>query len=81
MKKVIRIKIEKENSKNTLSDYSSPFDIENTSKVSEVKTQVKNTLSFPSELVKEYFYYGSKELKDDQVLDKEGPFEYKLVIK
>lgn len=81
MKRPIRIKIEKELSKNILTEYSTSFEIDNTIKVSEIKKEIKKTIPTQSEIVKETLFLKDKELKDDEVVNGDGNLIYKLQIK
>lgn len=81
MKKNIRVKVQKEVTKNILTDYASPFEINDTTKVFEVKTKIKEKISFPFEIVEDTLYSGNKELKDDDTFGDAGGLVYKLIIK
>jgi hypothetical protein len=81
MKKPVRITINKETPKSELTSYLSPFEVTETTTVLELKTIIKETLTFSFEIVKETLWGDSTELKDEGVLPKKGRLEYDLLIK
>jgi hypothetical protein len=81
MKKPIKITINKDTTKSELTSHLSPFEVTETTTVLELKTIIKESLNFPYELVKETLWVSSSELKDDEVLPKNGRFEYVLLVK
>ena len=81
MKKPVKVTIDKETTKSELTSYISPFEVTETTTVLELKTIIKESIKFPYELVKETLWISSSELKDDEVLPKNGRFEYDLLVK
>jgi len=81
MKKPVKVTIDKETPKGELTSYISPFEVTETTTVLELKTIIKESIKFPYELVKETLWISSSELKDDEVLPKNGRFEYDLLVK
>ena len=81
MEKQVRITINKETPKGELTSYLTNFGVTETTTVLELKTIIKESIKFPYELVKETLWISSSELKDDEVLPKNGRFEYDLLIK
>jgi len=81
MRKDIRIKVEKELPKTTITEYSTLFEVTDATKVSELKKQIKDNISFTFELVKETLTFKSKDLKDDDTIVGEGSLTYKLIVK
>ena len=81
MKKPVRITINKETPKGELTSYSTSFEIIDTTTVSELKTTIRESIKFPYDLVKETLWGNSTELKDEDVISKNGRIEYTLLIK
>lgn len=81
MKKSVRITINKETPKGELTSNLSQFDVTETTTVLELKTIIKDSIKFPYELVKETLWVSSSELKDEEVLPKNGRLDYVLLIK
>ena len=81
MKKPVKVTIDNETTKSELTSYISPFEVTETTTVLELKTIIKESIKFPYELVKETLWISSSELKDDEVLPKNGRFEYDLLVK
>lgn len=81
MKKSVRITIDKESPKGELTSYLTQFDVTETTTVLELKTTIKDSIKFPYELVKETLWGSSTELKDVDLIPKNGRLEYDLLIK
>ena len=81
MKKSVRITIDKESPKGELTSYLTQFDVTETTTVLELKTTIKDSIKFPYELVKETLWGSSSELKDVDLIPKNGRLEYDLLIK
>jgi hypothetical protein len=81
MKKPVRITIDKESPKGELTSYLTQFDVTETITVLELKTTIKDSIKFPYELVKEILWGSSTELKDIDLIPKNGRLEYDLLIK
>jgi hypothetical protein len=81
MKKPVRITIQKESPKSEITSYQSPFEATETTTVAEFKVSLKNSISFPFEMVKETLYDGSSELKDVDLITKKSSLFYVLIVK
>jgi hypothetical protein len=81
MKKPVRITIDKENTKTEMTSYLTSFDVTESTTVLELKTIIKESIKFPYEVVKETLWGSSTELKDVDVLPKNGKLEYDLLVK
>ena len=81
MRQSVKIRINKETPSITIKEYSGGFDVVETTTVLELKNDIKSTISFPFEMVKEIFYNGDKELKDNDVIPSKNGLSYFITIK
>ena len=75
----IDVKIIKNNQK--YKRFKKSFNTNDSLSVESIKGTIKNEIAFPHEIVKEEFYYMSKELKDSDVVPFLSGNEYILTIK
>jgi hypothetical protein len=47
----------------------------------DVKNQIKSTISLPSEIISEEFYFGTGKMTDTDVVPNKSGFEYIITIK
>lgn len=81
MRQSVKIRINKEIPSITIKEYASGFDVVETTTILELKNDIKSTISFPFEVVKEIFYNGDKELKDNDVIPLKNGLSYFITIK
>jgi hypothetical protein len=82
MKKSVKITIDREKPKGEITTYASPFDVNDTMTVLELKTQIRNSITTPYEVVSQTLWNGTDELKNDsELLPKNPRFEYVLLVK
>jgi len=81
MMKEIEIKVQKSTTKTVLSQYSTNFNITDTTKVSDIKSEIKNKIQYPNEVLSEIVYIKNKEMKDDDLVNVDSKIEYVLTLK
>jgi hypothetical protein len=79
--KEIEIKVQKSTTKTVLSQYSTNFNITDTTKVSDIKSEIKNKIQYPNEVLSEIVYIKNKEMKDDDLVNVDSKIEYVLTLK
>lgn len=81
MIKNIEVKIQKESPSTILSAYSSAIKISESTKVSDIKFEIKKTVTFKEEVASEIVYVRNKEAKDEDTINPDFRIEYVLTLK
>jgi hypothetical protein len=81
MRQSVKITIQNEKTKRVLLSYVSNHEVEDTTISSELKKQIRETISYPCEEFSQTLWNDNKEVKDEQVIPNNSKLEYVLLIK
>jgi hypothetical protein len=79
--KILDVDVKIIKNKQKIKRFKKTFNTNESMMVEQVKNVIKNGIDFPFEIVKEEFYYMSKELKNEDVLPFKSGNEFILTIK
>ena len=81
MRKSIKITIQNEETKRVILTYASNCEVEDTTVCSELKKQIRETISFPCEEVSQTLWKDNKEVKNEDLVKVDGKLDYVLLTK
>lgn len=81
MRQSVKIAIQDEKTKRVISTYATNFEIENTITVSDLKKQIRETITYPCVEVSQTLWNDNKEVKDEQIIPNNSKLEYVLLVK
>jgi hypothetical protein len=81
MKRLVKIRVEKENTDDDILSVTLPFEMTMSTTVLELKNQIRNNINLPNQIVTESIFNNVRELKNKDILLTSQNLHYLLIVK